>query len=1336
MVKASNMTKQKKNKKLEKKLKLIEKQVKHLTKIVSKVAGTAESVDIKPKTKKDNNNFHTIESQIKALTEAVTQLVESKKEGKTSDPKGKEEEVKEEQAAPATFSTYKFTFYVKPKAGSKRYKSVKTIPDPDDSTVLLYAVKDKRMVLQDSLLTKLPLISYIGTEAFEQLTETLIQHGKNDTDQSEKIENILNNLGSVLAAIETTREGNSTLSEVEEGYETNTPLAADASISAIRHRFIENKVLFGKQPLPKMGGKVAFKSNSCLATAIISTFQSTFWQRKKIRLNYEMLWDICRPDEPYPESNEYQLTLEQAKRFFQLYKLKLVALDAFDNVLMYYDPLDELLPGTDRRAARNKMSPNILRLLVHQRHAFKLDHDWNSFDQTVEKTTTATKEMKLSNKYYLRKEPEEDDRETHTMDKVFLHTKEQIQSYIKSYDNTRNVKYVKVMTGLDMDTLLLELQEEFGIVGSHLKTKGGIVSSFQLEQKKVVFDICSVKRIDAQPNQSFENEDDFTAYMQAYETINRALLNERNMSKYHPQFQKVMDYYVRGPLSGMFVDDPTYTEKPGPSLDIIKAYTALLLQLKHFPVGDPFTVFRKYKQGTEIKDLRFYLVHKDRCNQIQADLILFDKKYVLVSGITLKEIQAADLDCTILYEWRPIRYIPNTMRQHIQALWSNQDLTMDQKKEIMNINIGCLDKKRNRRTRAEFFHDRKEAIAKQKTMPKSQMMAIHVNKTVDKEGLDYKVDIEEEPRQHDDLYLVINQRERTLQEGFLPISFLKYDLQRLVLWRMYNTLEKAGFSVVGVNTDSLFVAHHQADQLKQFTENPKNADLFQYNSAFEAIGKWRFQDDKRCRRKQIVQQENELNVDDVWTEPITVYEPEDEDQWESSATYLTHAHTLMEHDNIMVQSAYPGSGKSHLVKTFVADKQHVIVHPYNNQVQSMKKNDPHLKFKTTCRLLGMGVGHKKKKPLNVAEMEVIVFDEIYLNDREMLWQIHTFMQTHPHIRFLATGDPYQLKSIEKSKNLRSNAECIRAIFPKRLQLDIVKRVQNEADRQGYVDIWQALFKDDRTIQEVCEENEHLFAKPTKSLNQLKTSNSLSLTNDTRQIVNQYVLKNIEKRSKITAGQHMICKGYVPQIDHVYNNTEKGTKRKNLTKNRVYTVSCITKKEVVLKDDSKNCTITLTRKLFDEHFDLPYCTTTHAAIGLTITDPITLFDWDSSQVSKEWFWTAITRTTSLNLISFYTGNEIANEKQRIKELERLIQKKLDSHKRYDVERNIHDKKHFVTVQWVMKELQRTQWICAEQGCEMMQHSGNRQWSIDRIDNDLGHTKYNCRIICISCNKAKH
>ena len=33
-------------------------------------------------------------------------------------------------------------------------------------------------------------------------------------------------------------------------------------------------------------------------------------------------------------------------------------------------------------------------------------------------------------------------------------------------------------------------------------------------------------------------------------------------------------------------------------------------------------------------------------------------------------------------------------------------------------------------------------------------------------------------------------------------------------------------------------------------------------------------------------------------------------------------------------------------------------------------------------------------------------------------------------------------------------------------------------------------------------------------------------------------------------------------------------------------------------------------------------------------------------------------------------------------------------------------------------------------------GNSQFSVDRIDNNLGHVKENCRVICCSCNKGKH
>jgi len=48
------------------------------------------------------------------------------------------------------------------------------------------------------------------------------------------------------------------------------------------------------------------------------------------------------------------------------------------------------------------------------------------------------------------------------------------------------------------------------------------------------------------------------------------------------------------------------------------------------------------------------------------------------------------------------------------------------------------------------------------------------------------------------LYLVVHSIKKELKNGFLPISFFKYDLQRLELWKMYQQLTKAGLKVIGI----------------------------------------------------------------------------------------------------------------------------------------------------------------------------------------------------------------------------------------------------------------------------------------------------------------------------------------------------------------------------------------------------------------------------------------------------------------------------------------------------------------------------------------------------------
>jgi hypothetical protein len=95
------------------------------------------------------------------------------------------------------------------------------------------------------------------------------------------------------------------------------------------------------------------------------------------------------------------------------------------------------------------------------------------------------------------------------------------------------------------------------------------------------------------------------------------------------------------------------------------------------------------------------------------------------------------------------------------------------------------------------------------------------------------------------------------------------------------------------------------------------------------------------------------------------------------------------------------------------------------------ENKTNLRVKTVCWLLGLGKDGKpnhSKKPLDFTGVEVIVLDEVYLIDRPIYARLRSFINDHPEIRFITTGDQNQLQSVHDSKNqyLRSNAECIDA----------------------------------------------------------------------------------------------------------------------------------------------------------------------------------------------------------------------------------------------------------------------------------------------------------------------
>jgi hypothetical protein len=544
---------------------------------------------------------------------------------------------------------------------------------------------------------------------------------------------------------------------------------------------------------------------------------------------------------------------------------------------------------------------------------------------------------------------------------------------------------------------------------------------------------------------------------------------------------------------------------------------------------------------------------------------------------------------------------------------------------------------------------------------------------------------------------------------------------------MYGVLEDAGFEITGINTDSLFVAHSQRSKLAKFKK--ENSTYFDKTESLESIGKWKTEK-KYCRKRLVQRRKNALFVPQGSDKEVKVFKIAEEKDWETSGVFLKKVRRLLARQNLMLVARYPGCGKSFICIDFAGRRKHIVVHAFNHQKEKLMKESG-LNVITTCELLGLGIDDRHTgTAIDVEGIELIVFDEILLNNRAKLWRIFQFMKAHPNIRFLATGDLMQIRAVEDHELLRSNLECLEMMFPKQLELEIIKRVKDGMDIEGYKTMLDHLFVKGWSPRRIVKEFSHFFGEPVLCLEKVETTTNLSYTNATRRIVDHHVFSSVLKKEKILPGQEMVCKAYVK--GEVSRNHDK-SKKKALCVNRTYVVKNVEETIVTLQDpDKTNELIRVERRTFDRDFELPYCATIHSVIGLTLDEPVTLFDWNEYNVSREWFWTAITRTTSLKSIHLYQGPPISNT-----DLKKAIRRKLGGHLKSDQRSGIYDAKNFVTVEWTLKEMDRVQWRCAERGCEIDRNPGSHhQWSIDRIDNSFGHVMNNCRIICLSCNNAKH
>jgi len=110
---------------------------------------------------------------------------------------------------------------------------------------------------------------------------------------------------------------------------------------------------------------------------------------------------------------------------------------------------------------------------------------------------------------------------------------------------------------------------------------------------------------------------------------------------------------------------------------------------------------------------------------------------------------------------------------------------------------------------------------------------------------------------------------------------------------------------------------------------------------------------------------------------------------------------------------------------------------------------------------------------------------------------------------------------------------------------------------------------------------------------------------------------------------------------------------------------------------------------------------------------------------------------MNLINeIYNNNDNDNDKEAIKTTIQEIKRKISSYKQQDILKKHWDEENFLTLDCILKKMIECELKCRYCKCEMYVlydiSREMKQWSVDRIDNNIGHTKNNFHLACLDCN----
>jgi hypothetical protein len=519
-------------------------------------------------------------------------------------------------------------------------------------------------------------------------------------------------------------------------------------------------------------------------------------------------------------------------------------------------------------------------------------------------------------------------------------------------------------------------------------------------------------------------------------------------------------------------------------------------------------------------------------------------------------------------------------------------------------------------------------------------------------------------------YIAVNRSEKVLlHNGFLPIGFFVYDLMRIRMLKLKRQLEAHGARVYGIATDALFVDHVPSDLSYATTKR------------WEDLGKPHVEGRKRIPLGAVV-------VDDNGDKPVI-----DLPSRQFQSTQDLRPGTL-------VTGLLPGCGKTHLLATRLPLRETLFVTATNEQEERIRKAYGHDAM-TLCRFLGFRVSNEGLVQGHAALLggyKHLVVDEVYQQSILLLSRLRRVASTSA-IHLYATGDPYQTGTCEAYNNIpdrKAYLKVLSCMLPWQLTLDTSHRMKDPLQVETLKAIRHALFEECQPVRDVASRYFEAVDSP-RALQEKGIPRCLTLRNLTAQMLNKELLGE-EK-----PGMRVICKTYTRQ----------------LVTNREYVVKAIEGKHYLLEGVEGQRYL---KSMFRPHF----CMTTHSIQGATLEAKYAIFDIASPFASREWFWTACTRSNDLRKVFVYTGPTLGGSMNVRSRLEGYKASDVDAERAFDLD-----------AKWVLATLKAQNYSCAMcHGMLELEGDDPEAWSVDRKDNLQGHVKTNCQITHRICNTSSH